>query len=238
MLRLIGLIASIGIADSVNPTTIGPALYLAPGERGRGRLAAFTLAVFVVNLLGGVAIALGPGQLVRSAFPANHLATHILEVVVGAGMIGFSGFLWGRRRRLAEQDPPLSDPNRRSSAILGATITALELPTAFPYFAAIAAIVGSGVDATRQVVVLVLFNVCFVFPLVAIFVLLVATGDAGANRLARARARFQVHWPIALSGLALLAGVIAVLIGVSGLTAHSAFSRFVGTRLSLRHLGG
>ena len=101
MLRLIGLVASIGIADSVNPTTIGPALYLAPGERGRGRVAAFTLAVFAVNLLGGVAIALGPGQLVRSAFPANHMATHILEVVVGAGMIGFSGFLWARRRRLS-----------------------------------------------------------------------------------------------------------------------------------------
>src|ERR1700744_2550064 len=200
MLRLIGLVASIGIADSVNPTPIGPALYLASGERGRGRVATFTLAVFAVNLLGGAAIALGPGRLVRSAFPANHLATHILEVVVGAGMIAFSGFLWGRRRHLSERGPPLSNPGRRSSAILGVTITALELPTAFPYFAAIAAIVGSGVDTTRQVAALVLFNVCFVLPLVAISVLLVATRGAG---------------------------VIAVLIGVSGLTAHRTLSTLV-----------
>jgi cytochrome c biogenesis protein CcdA len=238
MLRLIGLVASIGIADSVNPTTIGPALYLASGERGRGRVAAFTLAVFVVYLLGGVAIALGPGQLVLSAFPANHMATHILEVVAGAAMIGFSGFLWWRRHRLSEQDPPLSNPDGRSSAILGATITAVELPTAFPYFAAIAAIVGSGFDTTRQVVLLLLFNVCFVFPLAVIVVLLMVTGDGAAVVLARARARLQARWPIVLSGLALLAGVIVVLIGITGLSTHSAFSRFIRKRLFLHHLGG
>jgi cytochrome c biogenesis protein CcdA len=238
MLRLIGLVASIGIADSVNPTTIGPALYLASGERGRGRVAAFTFAVFVVSLLGGAAIALGPGQLVLSAFPANHMATHILEVVVGAGMIGFSGFLWWRRRRLSEHDPPLSNPDGRSSAILGASITALELPTAFPYFAAIAAIVGSGFDTTRQVLLLLLFNVCFVLPLAVIVIFLVVTGDTAAVVLARARARLQTHWPIVLSGLALLAGIVVVLIGVTGLSAHSSFSRFIRKRLLLRHLAG
>jgi hypothetical protein len=42
MLRLIGLVISIGLADSVNPTTVGPALYLASGERGRHRVAVFT----------------------------------------------------------------------------------------------------------------------------------------------------------------------------------------------------
>jgi hypothetical protein len=64
MLRLVGLVVSIGLADSINPTTVGPALFLAGGERGRRRVAEFTCAVFAVNLLGGAAIALGPGQIV------------------------------------------------------------------------------------------------------------------------------------------------------------------------------
>ena len=37
MLRLIGLVISIGLADSLNPTTIAPALYLATGQGRRAR---------------------------------------------------------------------------------------------------------------------------------------------------------------------------------------------------------
>ena len=185
MLRLIGLVVSIGLADSVNPTTIGPALYLATGERARRRVAAFTLAVFAVYLLGGAAIALGPGQLVLSAFPPRREATHILEIVAGATMIALAGFLWWRRGRLSQQEPPTANPDGRSSVILGAIITAIELPTAFPYFTAATAIVSSGFDTTRQLVLLVLFNVCFVLPLVAIVVLLAVAGDGATAILAR-----------------------------------------------------
>ena len=38
MLRLIGVVVSIGLADSLNPTTIAPALYLASGEHARARV--------------------------------------------------------------------------------------------------------------------------------------------------------------------------------------------------------
>jgi cytochrome c biogenesis protein CcdA len=237
MLRLIGLVISIGLADSANPTTIGPALYLAAGERGRGRVVAFTLAVFFVYLLGGAAIALGPGRLVLSAFPPRREATHIVEIVAGAAMIGLAGFLWSRRDRLSQHKAPGTDPTGRSSAILGATITAVELPTAFPYFAAIAAIIGSGFDATRQLVLLVLFNVCFVLPLLGIVALLAVAGDGATAILSRARERLQAHWPGVLAGLALLAGAFVVLLGVTGLSAHTGFSRFIRDRLFLRHPG-
>jgi len=236
MLRLIGLVVSIGLADSVNPTTIGPALYLATGERARRRVAAFTLAVFAVYLLGGAAIALGPGQLVLSAFPPRREATHILEIVAGATMIALAGFLWWRRGRLSQQEPPTANPDGRSSVILGAIITAIELPTAFPYFTAATAIVSSGFDTTRQLVLLVLFTVCLVRPLVAIVVLLAVAGDGATAILARARVRLQAHWPAVLASLALLAGVFVVLLGVTGLAAHSGFGRFIRNRLFLRHL--
>jgi cytochrome c biogenesis protein CcdA len=236
MLRLIGVVVSIGLADSVNPTTIGPALYLAAGERARRRVAAFTLAVFAVYLLGGAAIALGPGQLVLSAFPPRREATHILEIVAGATMIALAGFLWRRRDRLSQHEPPTANPDGRSSAILGATITAIELPTAFPYFTAVTAIVSSGFDTTRQLVLLVLFNVCFVLPLVGIVVLLAVAGDGATAILARARKRLQAHWPAVLASLALLAGAFVVLLGVTGLATHSGFGRFIRNRLFLRHL--
>ena len=85
MIRLLGLAISIGIADSVNPTTIAPALYLASGRHPRRQVAEFTLAVFGVYLVGGLVIALGPGQLLLSVVPrpGRHLG-YLLETLGAA----------------------------------------------------------------------------------------------------------------------------------------------------------
>ncbi|MGO9750774.1 MAG: GAP family protein [Solirubrobacteraceae bacterium] len=218
MLRLIGLVVAIGLTDSLNPTTIGPALYLAGGDRGCSRVAQFTLAVFAVYLAGGVAIALGPGQLLLSTLPhPSREATHILEIAAGAAMLVVAGLLWWRRRPLSQRDPPGTAPERRSSAILGATITAVELPTAFPYFAAIAAIAGSGIDMTRQVIMLLLFNACFVAPLIGIVLVLAFAGDSALATISRTRDSLYAQWPAAF---ALLIGLLVVTVGANGLVHH------------------
>lgn len=218
MLRLIGVVVSIGLLDSVNPTTVAPALYLAAGKRGRRRVVEFTVAVFAVYLVGGIAIALGPGRLVLAALPhPSRLLEHILEVGVGAAMAAVAAFLWWRRHRLAKRMPLTPRPKRHGGAILGATITAAELPTAFPYFAAIALIVGSGADRPHQIALLTLFSICFVVPLLGIVALVTLAGDKAVRRLSTARTRLQAHWPAFLAGLALTVGVLVTTLGVAGL---------------------
>jgi cytochrome c biogenesis protein CcdA len=218
MLRLIGLVVSIGLADSLNPTTIAPALYLSTGERARHNLIEFTAAVFAVYFLGGAIIALGPGQLLLALVPhpGPHLR-YLLEVVAGVAMLTGAAFLWGYRDRLARRDLPEPNPSGKSSAVLGATITAVELPTAFPYFAAIAAIVGSGLDPLRQLMLLVIFNVCFVLPLLAIIATLTLAGDDAERMIASVRQRLEAHWPEILAVLALLAGTFVTILGITGL---------------------
>src|SRR5947209_9378514 len=159
MLRLMRIVIPIGLSDALNPTTIAPALYMATGERARGRVAEFTLAVFAVYFLGGAAIAVGAGQLIRPLLPhPRHHIANIVEIAVGAAMIGAAALLWRHRQRLAHRGPPDFDPHGRASWVLGASITAFELPTAFPYFAAIAAILGAGLGPARDLVLLFLFN--------------------------------------------------------------------------------
>ena len=218
MIRLIGLVISIGLADSLNPTTIAPALYLATEDQPLTRVTEFTIGVFVVYLAGGVLIALGPGQLLLSLVPKpDETARYVLEIVAGAAMLLAAVMLWVNRDRLAHRNPPEVKAKGRSSAVLGATITAVELPTAFPYFAAIAAIVGSGVGPARQVTLLVLFNLCFVLPLVAIAATLRLGGDQADELLIRARQMLQRHWPVLLAALALIAGTFVILLGITGL---------------------
>jgi cytochrome c biogenesis protein CcdA len=213
----VGIAISIGLADSLNPSTIGPALYLASGDRARERVTQFTMAVFAVYLIGGVAIALGPGQLLLSLVPhPRHAAAHVIETAVGIALIIGGVLLWRHRQRLAQRETPTLDPEGKSSWLLGGTITAVELPTAFPYFAAIAAIVGSGVGVVNQLMLLVLFNVCFVLPLVGIVATLVFAGDQAQQLLGSGRDFLHRHWPVILSGLALLAGAFVVLLGATG----------------------
>jgi cytochrome c biogenesis protein CcdA len=242
MLRLLVLMITIGLADSLNPSTIAPALYLAAGKRPVTRVTEFTVAVFVVYLAGGALIALGGGQLVRSVVPdfdIRETVRYVGELVAGVLLIGAAAMVWRRRHRLATRGLPASNPKRRSSVMLGASITAVELPTAFPYFAAIAAIVGSGLGVVREFGLLLVFNVCFVLPLIGIVATLVLAGDRADQMLTRARAYLERRWPHILCGLILAVGVVALVFGATGLAAgiHGRVGRFFRHFRHALHVG-
>ncbi len=222
MLRLIGLAVSIGLADSMNPSTIAPGLYLAMGREARAGVIRFTLAVFAVNLAGGAAIALGPGEALLAIVPKpDATARYIAETVAGVVMLVAAAVLWRRRKVLARRELPAPSEGGRSALVLGLTIGAVELPTAFPYFAVIAAVVGSGFDPLRQLVLLALYNVAFVLPLILMVLTLTFAPDRAQRILTRVRDLLQRHWPTLLAVLALLAGAFVTVIGVTGLTGRS-----------------
>lgn len=230
MLRLLGLMITIGLADSINPSTIAPALFLASGkEHPRGRVAEFTVSVFLVYLFGGALIAIGPGQLLRSVLPhPDYEDRAAAEIVAGVLLLAAGTFIWRRRERLRARPLPTVNRKRRSSVLLGATITAVELPTAFPYFAAIAAILGSNLGVAREFLLLLVFNVCFVLPLIGIWLTLVFAGDRAAPLLRRGRDFLGRHWPDVLSVLLLIVGAFALFLGSSGFVAtkHGGVARF------------
>jgi cytochrome c biogenesis protein CcdA len=228
MLRLIGLVLSIGLADSLNPSTIAPALYLAATDHPKARVGQFTAGVFAVYFLGGALIALGPGELLLALVPKpNETTRHTLELVAGVAMLVAAALLWRNRQRLSTRKAPEPSTEGKSSAILGATIIAVELPTAFPYFAVIAAIVGSGLGPVHQLFLLLLFNICFVVPLLGILATLWWAGDRAAELLGRWRAFLQRHWPVLLSGLALVAGLFVIALGLTGFTGRARVRRFL-----------
>jgi cytochrome c biogenesis protein CcdA len=233
MLSLIGLVLSIGLADSMNPSTIAPGLYLALGKRARADLLQFTLGVVAVNFLGGAIVLLGPGEALLALVPKpNHTARYIGETVAGVVMLAAAVVLWRRRRTLAEHHHLPQPPSEgKSSLLLGATISVVELPTAFPYFAAIAAIVDSGFGPVRQLVALAVYNVAFVLPLLIMIVVLVVAPDRAESILQGARAWLERRWPALLAILALVAGVFVTALGVTGLAKgqHGTVGRLSGT---------
>jgi cytochrome c biogenesis protein CcdA len=217
MLRLIGIVISIGLADSINPSTVAPALYMAAQPGPRRPLVQFTAGVFVVYFLGGLLIALGPGELVLALVPKPDLLTrHVLEVLAGVVLLVVAALLWMHRNQLGRKQLPTFSSHGRASWLLGATIMAVELPTAFPYFFAITAVVGSGVDVPREIFLILLFNVCFILPQLAMLALLALAGPRAEIQLVKVSAFLQRRWPVLLAVVAVLAGLITIGLGATG----------------------
>jgi cytochrome c biogenesis protein CcdA len=222
VLQLIGVAVSVGLADALNPTTIGPALYLAAGEHALRQVLLFTAGVFAVYLAGGVLLVFGPGNAIISLVP--HPAATVrywLELTAGAILIAGALLTWWRRGSLARR--PLAKPGERgrSGLVLGATITAVELPTAFPYFGLIAAIVSARLNDIQQFALLAVFNFVFVLPLLAIALTLALRGASAARMLRAARGRLERDWPKALAGVLTVIGTVVVLLGVTGLISQT-----------------
>jgi cytochrome c biogenesis protein CcdA len=223
MLRLLGLAISIGLADSLNPTTIAPALFLASEPAPRGKVLAFTTATFLVFLAGGLLLVLGPGHAILALVPRpGATARYVLETLAGVALLVAVPFLWRRRHRPPRPEGEGEESRAaRSPAVLGVTISVVELPTAFPYFAVIAAVVGSGVGLERQLLLVLVYNVCFVAPLLGIVAALGIAGDAAVERLRRLRESARAHWPAVAAVAALLAGVFVTVLGVTGLAGRN-----------------
>ena len=220
MLQPTLLVVSIALADSLNPSTMAPALYLTTVRRPRRRVAEFAAGVFVVNMVGGALLVLGPGQLILSAVPrTSHQAKHVIELVIGLALLVFAALLVIGHHGVAARIAPTRGAAQGQRAwALGAGIAAVELPTAFPYFAAIAAIVGSGISLPRQLALVGLFNAIFVLPVVLVLVALELAGPRIEPRLAQIEDWLQERWPTVFAILAGAVGVGLTVVGVVGVS--------------------
>ena len=75
----------------------------------------FTAGVFLVYLLGGAAIALGPGQLLLSLVPRpDHEDRAVLEIIAGVAMLIAAFVLWRHRDRLST---PADEADQRPTEV-------------------------------------------------------------------------------------------------------------------------
>ena len=146
----------------------------------------------------------------------------MIEIIAALRCCSRRRMLWLHRERLSRHDIARRERARASRARSSA-------PRSPPSSSRprsrtsrrIAAIVGSGLGPARQLSLLVLFNVCFVLPLIGIVCTLTFAGEQAERMLAIGRGFLQRHWPAVLAGLMLFAGVFVILLGVTGFTSST-----------------
>ena len=216
MLKLAVTVIAIALPDCINPTLIGGELLVATGPQSRRRTIEFTLAAWTVTFLFGLALALGLGDLILSFVPKpGPVVKYALVTAAGLVLVLGGAGVWIRRRSLVSSEPANDQAKSRGSAVLiGAGVAGLELATAFPYFAAIALIVGSGVSAGGKLSLLIIYCVVYTLPLIAIAVICALMGDQAETILRPAGEWLSAHWPAVVGPLTAALGIGVLVFGV------------------------
>ncbi len=216
MLKLAVAVVAIALADSVNPSLIGGELFVATGEHPRRQTTAFTAAALVVTFAFGFALALGLGDLILSLVPKpGRTVKYGLFVLAGIVLVVGGAVVWIRRRTLVSTKQSDDQPERRRpAALMGAGIAGVELLTAFPYFAAIAMIVGSSVSDLGKLSLLLLYCLIYTLPLIAIAIVIAVMGERADRILGPAGAWLSAHWPVVVAPLTAAFGIGVLAFGI------------------------
>jgi hypothetical protein len=186
---LLGFLA-LALVDSINPSAILVTLYLLSRERVAAQVLVYVAAIFMTYLALGAVMMLGFDALLPSlrTIGGGRLG------LIGQGLIGLAMLLYAIRAPATATPAPRGEPGARTCAalaLLGVTVTTMELPTAVPYFGAIALLTTADLPMAGWLPLLVLYNAIFVLPPVLLLVGHIAFGRRLEARYARLRQRLH-----------------------------------------------
>lgn len=207
-------VLGLAVIDAINPSALAVALWWLTRPGATPRLLAYIGGIFVAYLSMGIALMLGAGAFVhRFGGALEHPVVLAVQLAIGLVLFAYAVFA---------PKVPASDVQREprgagllGMALLGATVTLVELTTALPYFAAVALMTVEGAAVPQWLPLLLAYNVIFVAPPLVLVALNVAFGRRLQGRFAQWRTRLQAGareaglWVMALAGVALCGDAVS-----------------------------
>lgn len=205
---LLSLLA-LALVDSINPSAIVVTLYLLGHQRVPAQVVVYVAAIFVTYLTLGAMMMSGIDALLPSV---RTLANGRLGFVVQS-LVGLAMLVYAVRASATGTSAPRVEPRASTYAalaLLGVTVTTMELLTAVPYFGAIALLTAADLSAAQWLPLLAVYNTIFVLPPVILLLGHIIGGRRLEARYAELRERLQtgahetMSWILGLVGGGLL----------------------------------
>jgi cytochrome c biogenesis protein CcdA len=213
-MELLPAIVGLAAVDSINPSALLATIaLLLRGRSARPLVALYVAAVLATYLAIGVALTLGLGLTPDAVLESD--ATFLVQGVLGAAMLAFAVLAPNRRQRRGAVERRSLPANRPVAVFaLGMAVTVLELPSGLPYLGAVGAFTRADLAVAEWLPLLVLYNLIFVLPPLALLAGHVALGERAEVVLGRLRDRLgratreAFLWLLGLVGFVLLADAL------------------------------
>lgn len=148
---------ALALVDSINPSAIVVTLYLLGRQWVPARVVVYVAAIFVTYLTLGAMMMSGIDALLPSVRTlANSRFGFIVQSLIGIAML-----VYAIRAPATARSAPRVEPRAATYAalaLLGVTVTAMELPTAVPYFGAIALLTAADLPTAQWLPLLAVYN--------------------------------------------------------------------------------
>jgi cytochrome c biogenesis protein CcdA len=210
---------ALALVDSINPSAIVVTLYLLSRERAQSQVAVYIAAIFLTYLTLGATMVLGFDAMLASLKTAGDGRLGlVVQGVIGLAMLLYAIRAPAAAGRVRPVEPGAS--TYAALAFLGVTVTAMELPTAVPYFGAIALLTAADLPLSRWLPMLVVYNAIFVLPPVLLLAGHIIFGKRMDARYADLRERLQagaretMFWILGLVGGGLFAWSVIEIVAV------------------------
>jgi cytochrome c biogenesis protein CcdA len=202
-------VLGLAVVDAINPSALAMTLILLAHPQAVPRVLTYIGGILATYLVLGVALMLGFSTALRAFGTAlDHPAVLALQALLGLSLLIYALFApTASRTEHAPRGP--SRAGLVGMFLLGATVTAVELVTALPYFGAIAVMTAARLAIAQWLPLLFVYNAIFIAPPLALLGLHVLLGRRLGHRYAHWRevlargARESVLWIVALVGFAL-----------------------------------
>lgn len=220
-MTIAGFIA-LALIDSINPSAIVVTLYLLSISKSQTlvQVLVYVAAIYITYFALGVMMVLGIDTLLPFLGGVLRGRTGlIVQCLVGLALLVY-GLTASTTRTSSRVVARPSASTYAALAVLGVTVTAMELPTAIPYFAAIALITGAELPIQAWAPLLGVYNLIFVLPPIALLVGHFVVGKRLAAPYAALRERLQTGAQETMLWIAGLVGGGLLVTGVIELVAR------------------
>jgi cytochrome c biogenesis protein CcdA len=223
MIDLLITLTSLALVDCLNPATISTQAFLLIGtQKPQRRATAHALGVYIAYFLIGFIIVFGLGELLKQFFTYT-LGTieYAVFLVVGSVLIFLAYRMKTKQQStLSKYIDKVRNLSPAKTFLFGFFSTFMDVPTAFPYFAAIALLISLQLPLMGLTALLLIYDFIYILPLVILTGVYLATHGKCASLLQRINDKITM-WSVKI------AKVFLILIGALLIVASIAF--FLGS---------